>query len=170
MLPETEDPDCGHATMLQLGARWFVVFDFRYNRGKSEVYLNRAREFLALAEHARAREAWASMVYVLFSAAELAARAELLIVPDPAFERARTHKATATKFNRWAHFGNVAVDHKNALNRLALLRPDAGYAPRPFAIDAGEADALVTAVRELIDWAARRLAREPTASSDQAAR
>lgn len=170
VLPETEDPDCGHATMLQLGARWFVVFDFRYNRGKSEVYLNRAREFLALAENARAREAWASMVYVLFSAAELAARAELLIVPNPAFERARSHKATATKFNRWAHLGNVAVDHKNALNRLALLRPDAAYVPRPFAIDAAEADALVNAVRELIDWAGRRLAREPTASSDQAAR
>jgi hypothetical protein len=170
VLPESEDPDCGHATMLQLGDRWFVVFDFRYNRGKSEVYLSRAREFLALAEHARARHAWASMVYVLFSAAELAARAELLIVPDTEFERARTHKATATTFNRWAHLGNVAVDHKKALNRLALLRPDAGYAQRPFTIDPAEADVLVNAVRELIDWAGSRLVREATVGSDQAAR
>lgn len=161
VLPETEDPDCGHATMLQLGGRWFVVFDFRYNRGKSEVYLNRAREFFLLAENARSREAWASMVYVLFSAAELAARAELLLVPDPAFERAKSHKATTSKFNRWAHLGNVATDHKDALNRLATLRPDAGYAARPFKIDAAEADTLVNAVRELIGWATSRLARGP---------
>ncbi len=170
VLPETEDPDCGHATMLQLGGRWFVVFDFRYNRGKSEVYLSRAREFLELAEVARARQALASMVYVLFSAAELAARAELLIVADPKFERATTHKATITRFNRWAQFGNVAIDHKNALNRLAQLRPDAGYAPRPFTIAPEEADVLVNTVRELIDWAGSRLARKASIESGRTAR
>jgi hypothetical protein len=157
VLPETEDPDCGHATMLLFRDEWFVVFDFRYNRGKSQVYLDRAHEFLLLAESARLRNAWASMVYVLFSAAELAARAELLVVGDKAVGRAKTHKATTSRFNQWARMGNVAVAHKDALNRLAALRPDAGYSARPFQLGADEADSLIDAVHDLIGWTASRL-------------
>lgn len=157
VLPETEDPDCGHATMLSLAGRWFVVFDFRYNRGKSSVFLARAREFFVLAEDARMRDAWSSMVYVLFSAAELAARAELLLVPNPEFERSKKHEATRTRFNKWTRMGNASLTHSGALNKLSKLRQPAVYAAHSFTIDAETADELLDAVRELIDWTSARL-------------
>lgn len=158
-LPESEDPDCGHATVLRFRDRWFVVFDFRYNLGKAAVVLNRAEEFFELAENARGRDAWASMIYVLAAAAESAARAELLLVPSPTFEKSKTHAAVLSRFNQWARLGNVAVEHKAALNRLMSLRPAAGHGLQRFSIDPAEADALLDAVRGMIARATLRLSR-----------
>lgn len=157
-LPESEDPNCGHATMLLLNGRWFVVFDFRYNRGKASIVVERAREFMWLAEQARAREAWSSMTYVLFSAAESAARAQLLLVPNQKFERSKTHDTVQRTFNAWARLGNVDRGHSDALNRLARLRPKAGHGLERFSLPSTEADQLLDAVREMIVRAEERLA------------
>ena len=51
-IPETEDPNCGHFTVLRLGPSWHMFFDFIYNKGRSRDLLEAAREFLACAEFA----------------------------------------------------------------------------------------------------------------------
>lgn len=80
VLPGTEDPNC-HATLISFGDRWYVVFDFRYKpRGRSGALLARSRQFLAAVTHAHATSAWSVFAYNLFTAAELTAKAELLIM------------------------------------------------------------------------------------------
>lgn len=160
-LPETEDPNCGHATMIQLNGGWFVALDARYNRGKSKVLLDRAKQFLSSAEHAHARQSWSALVYALFAAAEIGARSQLLMVPDPALEDSKKHATVIQRFNRWFHLGNAPEPQKDALNRLSALRPAAAYSLEPFTIEQAEADQLLAAVRELIGDAEARVQRGP---------
>lgn len=160
LLPETEDPDCGHATMLRLGGRWFVVFDFRYNRGRSRVLLARARQFLETAAHALERQSWSPFVYNLFTTAELAAKAELLSLPDPGLLKARKHNAVKSRLNRWARLGNVDTAHSSAFNRLTDLRSAAAYSMAEFSLDDEAANELHGAVVDLVQLVAARVSAE----------
>jgi len=63
----------------------------------------------------------APFVDTLFSAAELAARAHLLGIPDREFTRKGTHKSIQIRFNKWANIGNAKPPHRDVLNTLAAF-------------------------------------------------
>lgn len=165
VLPETEDPNCGHATLISFGDRWYVVFDFRYNRGRSVALLSRARQFLAAATQAHATAAWSAFAYNLFTAAELTAKAELLVVPDEKLLRSKKHDAIHSRLNKWAKLGNVDVAHASAFNDLATLRQRAAYSFDEFVMEPEQAVALLGAVAEFVERVAARAAPTRTARS-----
>ena len=158
VLPETEDPNCGHATLVRLGDTWHVVFDFRYNRGRSLELVGRARRFLDAARHANECAAWSVLAYNLFTAMELAAKAELLVVPDVEFLNAKSHGAVHSRLNKSAKLGNVDLAHASTFNDLAVLRQRAAYSLKSFELDAGKAASLVASVSEFVERVAVRAA------------
>lgn len=161
VLPETEDPNCGHATMVQLvDNQWIVVFDFRYNRGRSSLLVDRARQFLAVATHALGQRLWSAFAYNLFTAAELGAKAELLTLPRKELLKSRSHKAVHSRINEWGNLGNVDRAHVTAFNKLSRLRPNAAYGEAEFLMEAAEATSLHDAVAKLLGEVESRLSRE----------
>lgn len=54
----------------------------------------------------------------LFNAAELAARAILLSVPDPQFRKRGSHATIHSRINLEAKLGNLDPGHAQAFNRL----------------------------------------------------
>lgn len=146
VLPETEDPNCGHATLLRFGAQWYVAFDFRYNRGRSRELLAKAEQFRSAATRAHAAAEWSAFAYNLFTAMELAAKAELLVAPDQTLLRVKSHKTVHSRINKWAHLGNVDLEHVTAFNELARLRQDAAYSMERFVMSADRAADLLEAV------------------------
>lgn len=88
-LTDEEDPDCGHATLVRIGNTWIIAFDFRYNKGLARKHIDTAKQFYDSAEFSFTRKNWASCLDNLLGAAELTAKAELLLIPDPKFRKKR---------------------------------------------------------------------------------
>lgn len=160
-LSETDLPDCGHATFISFRGSWILAFDFRYNKDTARQHLDAASQFLQTAEFALERGLCSPFLDNLFSAAELTARADLLIMPDKKFREKASHRAISVKYNRFAYLGNVAPSHIDAFNRLAGLRDEARYLRRPFKVSAEEASTLVRTVSEMIASVRKLTSPEP---------
>ena len=82
-----QDDDCAHATLIRLNDTWTIAFDFTYNRALAKKHIEKAGQFCEVAEAALEKRLLSPFVDNLFSAAELAARAILLAIPDEQFRR-----------------------------------------------------------------------------------
>ena len=156
-LPESEYADCGHITAVRTGGEWLVAFDGRYNRGLASQHIERAAEFSACAVGALQSELVAAAIDNLHSAAELAARATLLLLPDQRFREKATHRAIHSRFNRWAKLGNVDGKYRDALNRLVELRPQARYLKGALAVSIEDVHLLSDVVAEMITDAQKQV-------------
>lgn len=156
--PEGE-PNAAHATMLKIGDAVYFVFDFTYNRERSEAHLDRAREFLAGAEAELKAGRHNSAVELLWSAGELAGMAFLLTIPDKAIlsRKGPLHSMRAAKFDT---FGRLNFPERSSLlTDLFTLRKRARYCD-PGAGELPDADVLlerVEEVRQTVRYAERRL-------------
>lgn len=151
-----DDGDCGHATMFRLPGRWSIVFAFSYNRMVGRRHLDAAQEFLATAKECHATDRPIALVDNLFSACELAAKATLLSMPDPALYGKTGHHLIHSKLNLWASQGSVAPAHRKAFNRLFRLRSEVRYLKKSERLTDGEAVQLLAAVEEMTANAASR--------------
>jgi uncharacterized protein (UPF0332 family) len=126
-LTDKDDPDCGHATLLRIADNWVIGFDFRYNKALAKKHIDTAKQFYESAEFSYKQKNSASCLDNLFSAAELASKAVLLLMPDPKFRKKTTHATIQLKYNRFADLGNVKPEFREALNKLSGLRARARY-------------------------------------------
>jgi len=121
-LPETEDPNCGHLTLIQAKGSWYLFLDCVYNKRRSEELLQAAKEFLAVAENALSTGSFRALADNLFSAAELAATVILITSPRPGDDLSMSHKQIHSRFNLAAKLENVNTSHRETFNSLANLR------------------------------------------------
>jgi HEPN domain-containing protein len=149
-LTDEEDPDCGHATLIGIGNTWVIAFDFRYNKGLAQKHIEAAKQFYESAEFAFKRGYRSSCLDNLFSTAELAAKAVLLLIPDPKFRKKTTHGGIQLRYNRLADLGNVERKHREALNKLTGLRARARYLQGNVPISDEEIHALLENVKKMI--------------------
>lgn len=159
-LPETEDPNCGHLTLIHTKGNWYLFLDCVYNRGRSEELLQAAKEFLAVAEHALSTGSFRALADNLFSAAELAATAILISSPRPGDDLNMSHKQIHSRFNLAGKLGNVDISHRETFNSLANLRARARYVKGAFVLTLSEATFHLAAVRDLIECARALIKRE----------
>jgi len=157
-LPDAEDPNCGHATILRLGRGWTLAFDFVYNKAIIRDHLAAAEQFLSASRHALADGHMAAFVENLFAAAELAAASWLLRLPNnPVRPRRGSHGTIRALYNRHTHLGNVPKEHARTLNRLDALRPAARYRKAPLALESTETAQLLQIVTEMVAEAYARI-------------
>jgi uncharacterized protein (UPF0332 family) len=146
-----DDPDCGHVTLLLFNNVWHLYFDFRRNQSLARKQIKAAQEFFYLAEFAFERKLWRAFVDVLFSAAELAAKAELLLMPDPGIRKSKKHQYLQAQYNRFARQRDVETSHLKAFNQLAQLRPSARYPKDDFFLSEEKAHDLLINVKGMIE-------------------
>lgn len=156
-LPDSEDNNCGHFTLVRLGDHWCLAFDFRYNKGKAAQLLEASEEFLGTASDALAHGRRRAAVDNLFSAAELAAKAYVITTPLPGGVEIKTHGRVQTRFNMFARHGNVDDEHRKVFNLLSQQRSKARYVSGDFDISIeqisgwkDDVQGLVNAVRQRV--------------------
>lgn len=152
-LDDSIDPDCGHITVISIGGHWYLFFDARYERAWAEELIVASEQFLAAAEHARSRKHWRAFVDNAFSAAELAAKAILVLMPMRGGRPPSSHRGVKTRFNEIAKMGKVDPHHRDVFNKLAQARILARYPKRELVFGEGTADEYFEAVRELLEKA-----------------
>lgn len=146
----SEEVDCGHATLVRIGASWGLVFDFTYNKGVAAKHVAAAQEFLDTAQDCLERGRLLAFIDVLFSAASLAAKALFLSIPDPEILKKASHKSIHTRVNRWAHVGSLPEKHSDAFNTIHKARFDARYLKADVKLSADDCRSLLESVREMV--------------------
>jgi hypothetical protein len=159
-LPGTEDPNCGHLTLLRLAGSWSLSFDFTYNKGRSKELLQTAKEFLDTAEHALEKGHLRAFTDNLFSAAELTVTVFLITSPRPGERSDMNHKGIRSRFSWFAKLGNVGTSSRETFNSLASARLQARYMKGVFTMSLSEATSHLAAVKELMEHAEALVKRE----------
>ena len=156
MLTDEDDPDSGHVTMLKFNGTWIMAFDFIYNKALAKKTIETAKEFIEAAEFSLSHEFWSAFTDNLFSAAELLAKATLLATwSDPEFREKTTHPAIHSRYNRFAHLGNVDSKHASIFNKLSKMRYPARYSKEEFSILESEARSLLDGIKSMLQEASR---------------
>ena len=151
MLTQEDDPDCGHVTLLKFNGRWLMGFDFLYNKGLAKKIIDIATEFIDAAEFSLSRQSWSAFADNSFSAAELLAKATLLVTwPDPKFRDKTTHESIHSRYNWFAHLNEIDGRHVTAFNKLSRMRYPARYAKETFALQQDEAQMLLDSLKSML--------------------
>lgn len=120
--------DFGHITVLRVGESWFATFNALSQRARALSFLEKADQFREAAAQAHAKGHASVAVDTLFSACELASKAELIVTRQLASKV--NHKAVAAKINAWGAMGNIEAAFVELFNKLGQLR-------FPYRYDAG---------------------------------
>jgi len=154
-----DDPDCGNIFMYFYGNSVFLSFDFRRNRTLALGHIQRAKEYLEAASQCMQSGNSAPFIDNLFNAAELSAKAVLLVIYDyrPSLRTKSGHRGIQMRYNKFANLGNVMPEYKETFNRLAGLRDPARYLKgRLPTITENEARRMQDVVTKMIEDAERR--------------
>lgn len=153
-LPEDDDPNAGHISLLNFRGAWHIAGDLWFNRSLVARHLAVATEFLESARYALKEHQIHVFVDNLFSAAELGAKAYLLGLMEVSTKT--KHRAIHTRFNRQSAFGNVDEESRSAFNRLAQARSAFRYLEGEPHYNPDELANWISAVEELLDLVRRR--------------
>jgi uncharacterized protein (UPF0332 family) len=160
--PRHEDADIPHVTAFLHAEGWSIAFELGYRDPGRHDHLRAGQEFVAAAREALGAGRLRAFADNAFSAAELMAKAELLS-SAPTVElalAARKHGGVASPYNLWARLGNTDPDFARLLNRLNDLRPAARYLNSDFALDAAQAQQLLTDLEAMAEHV-RRVVEDP---------
>jgi hypothetical protein len=122
-----EDDNAGHLTILVIGNKFHLSFDARYNAGRVKEVLKVAQEFIEAATFASDNNHTHAFVDNLFSATELIAKGQLLLLPDKAMLTTKSHHYIASRYNFWGRLGNTDSRYVELFNKLTQLRTSARY-------------------------------------------
>jgi len=156
-LTDDDDPNCAHVTMLLLNGHWVIAFDFRRNKLVSREHQLLARDFHKAAAWAAENKIWSVFVDTLFSSAELAAKAWLLLLADAKFARKPTHDAIRMKYQTFGQL-NVEPGFIDTLNKLSGWRNGYRYLRQTLTVDENELAAMLPIVARMIQDADARSA------------
>jgi HEPN domain len=120
--PLSVGPNSGWLVFMRLGFRELISFDFRYNKAKVSITLNRAREFLMAAKAESSRSA-AVAIDLAFSAAELAVQSQMMSLQSDI----GNHKGRREWLAGWTRNDNAPRKYADLLYNLADLRSSARY-------------------------------------------
>lgn len=155
-LTESE-PDAAHITIIKFGNCWVFTFDCRYNKAKVSKHLAVAKEFIELARFAFNNKHWSAFVDVCYSAIELLAKAELMLMPLKEIIETRRHEVIRGKYNWFVNLGNAKIDYKNALNELAKMKPSGRYLRSPLSISDGKAKRYLEIIDDMKKYVEQRM-------------
>lgn len=148
---EEDDMDHGHATLISFPEKWFISFNFIYNKLSSRQHSSVAKEFLYAAKSGFNENHFRACIDNLHSASELAAKAFLLGRPDKSIVEAKSHDVVHRKINVERKLGNVEGSHIDAFNKLRNLRASARYLHGEFMAKSEEIKRMLNNVEEFIN-------------------
>ena len=105
-----------------------------------------------------------------YPAAEMLARAELLRLPDPATNSAKTHDAVRARYNHWARFGNTDARFAELLNVLGDQQGKAKYKRSQFSLTSSKAAEHLQTLYDMRRHVERRPRRTVTLTAGEFAR
>lgn len=162
--------DNGHFTIIRHEEGWRMHFNFLSGRAKAKDMLDLASQFLLASKDSRDRGHSGPSIDNLFSAAELASKAELILHRSPSIN-SKKHGQVASAINAWAKLGNIDAAFVALFNKLGQQRPAARYGnsknrpPPPSQEDTELVEAIIARGLSRVSKATDRAAEDVQAKS-----
>lgn len=158
-LMDEEESKYAHISIIRFKNHWILGFDFRYNKKLARDHFKTAAQFYSSAQNAYQNNLMVPFIDNLFSAIELLAKSELLLMPDEEFKKKTTHKGIQIKYSKFVDIGNAKLDYKKSLNKLSGLRTSARYLKSDFQLSETEAQEYLEVVKEMLDYLEFKLSK-----------
>ncbi|MCY1676843.1 hypothetical protein OVA06_19420 [Pseudarthrobacter sp. SL88] len=149
--PANIDPNNGWIAYAVLRGQGFIQFDLRYNKERASQVLGLASEYVTAAE-ACLKLSPRPAVDNLYSAAELSVHAQMFGTNSTT----KQHWRRAKWLDAWAELKNVPANHPTILDQLHKERAAARYGDGQLSLTPDELLSMISHVREMISFAARR--------------
>jgi hypothetical protein len=156
-LTEEDDPNAGHLTMIYFRNRWYIYFDFRYNKKMAKERLEAAEEFLEAAKLDHENNLLRPMAENLFAATELCITSQLLLQSDKSYTKKQHHEGTKNRYISFIDIGNYKIEYKNAFIELRELRKSGRYLQMEFTLSSQEADKYLEIGKDLLEYSKKLL-------------
>lgn len=154
-----EEPDSGHVTASITASGLDLVILGAADGELIESELEGAAEFIDSAKRALEGSALGSFADAAHTATEMLARAELLRLPDPRLNSARTHDTVRSRYHLWAKLGNTDPRFAALLSSLAEWQRSAKYERSKFSLTVAKAADCMETIAEMQCHAERRSKR-----------
>jgi uncharacterized protein (UPF0332 family) len=151
--------------VLQIAEGQAIAFDFRYNSAHAAGLSTRAPEFLFAAEAALNAGYLNAFAENAYTAAELLAKAELIVSLDTDLATAKTHKRVLSSYNQQLKLANTSQDAARVLNRLASLRTTSRYGHRQPSLTEPEAREMLVVLHAFLERVESRRPRRASRES-----
>lgn len=145
------DINAAHITLIRSGSdTWSISFNAQYNRDRAKAVISVAGEYIQLAQYALNNGLLRGFVDCLYSAVELAAKARLILIPNPKMLTSKRHEYVVSHFNVFGgKLGNAPESHVRLINTLSTLR-GAKYKIEPFTVESLEAVRMLHVGEEMV--------------------
>ncbi|WP_085918821.1 HEPN domain-containing protein [Halomonas sp. CSM-2] len=153
-----EEMNYGHVTLILVSDKWFISFNFIYNKSLSQRHLEAAEEFLEAARESLSKRHFFACIDNLHSASELAAKAYLMGHPDKQLMESKSHGVIHKKINFERKLGNVNETHVDTINKLKNLRAPARYLQGDLNLEDGDIEMMIKEVSAFISDVSQRSA------------
>jgi hypothetical protein len=161
-----EDSNAGHITAFSTSSGLDIVILGAAMTESITSELAAADEFIDSAERALAGPL-GPFANAAYPAAEMLARAELLRLPDPRLNAAKTHRTVRSRYNMWANVGNTKLRFAAVLNDLADWQNNAKYERSRFSLSSDQAAECMETIKEMRSHAEQRPRRRLSAAPGQ---
>jgi hypothetical protein len=151
VLPPDVGPNSGYVCLATIRGHRYVRFDFRYNRARIATLLDRANEFLSVAQSC-SESAPAVACDVAYSAAELTVQSNMLLQQ----QRTKNHSYRQEWLDQWVAHQNAPSSYADTLKTLHDARAAARYADGSLEITSEQLKNLFRTVEEMIKYARSR--------------
>ncbi len=148
------DRDAAHMTALLHKEGWSLATSFTYNTNRIHDHIDAAAEFVTTADQALADGRLRAFSENAFAAAELLAKAELLLLPDKRLINKMRHGTVRSYFRAWTRLENADAAFSDLLNQLDDLRGTARYLRGPFTLQQQQAEEMSAVLAQFAEHVA----------------
>ncbi len=144
-----KDPNVGHVTLLLFRNKWFISFDFRYNKKRVKDRLEAAKEFYDSSKENLENKRLRPFFENSFACAELLT--EALLIQFFNKDTLKGHESRLNMITNWAKLENIDQKFSDSLHLLWKLRSSARYmSSTEFRYE--NPDDYLTSLKELYDF------------------
>jgi hypothetical protein len=141
---EDDNPNNAHIFLANIEKKWFLYYDFRYNKSIVKDHISRADEFLNTAEFSKTKQYWGSFIENLFGASELLQKSFLLIFANEIAMQASSHGPIRSQFYLYLKNTKINADFSKTIKELDKLRGPARYLKGELRISEEMAEKMLT--------------------------
>jgi hypothetical protein len=143
-----KDPNSAYIILIRVKDLWTIKFDGTWNKARAKQRFDTAKEFYQAAKLCIDNKLLRPFIDNLYSAVELLATSQLLLMADKKYTKKQTHPATRTRINS----GQYNPEHKSLYNKLYGLRDAARYLNKDFVYDAKDGIVLLNKVDGIMTY------------------
>lgn len=149
-----KDPNSAYIVLIRVKDLWTIKFDGTWNKARAKQRFDAAKEFYEAAILCLNNQLLRPFIDNLYSAVELLATSQLLLIADKKYTKKQSHSSTRTRINSVQY----KSEHRSIYNKLYGLRDGARYLNNDFRYNSDDGAKLLQNVNKIMTYTEQYIA------------